>query len=580
MSRRLEKVSRNAGTVKIGAVKIAGHEGRRSAMIEMKCPHCGHQLRIADKYAGRKGGCKHCRGSFQVPHRDLSQSPVAVAPTKPMRVPIEPESTSLDSLRHRAPGPDEDLDSGLESRSSGAGPAGAFTGNEQSREAMESVVGLGCFFWGLAFFFPPVAFFWALFGAKGHPHRLRGIGVPVAMMLFAAGALGVGFLLSPDTEQLAQFAPAPGGPSPDEESYLTLEADLPPSETTAFTTVVESDSTSTGAPPSEAAAFTAARETVSASAGSPWVFLQLRGTYTSQQSISLSRSSFGEMEYQETLEAGKLFRVEEAIFDAAGAKWYHINKAGPEGTWGELWFNAAEVRADALSAVPPQWANQGPLGDVPLYPGMQLTALSELPWIYRFQDVNPDLMAGAEGTAQADAKTVEQFYKNELPNRGWFIEGFSSGVSDDFMFRGVTAMKGDLGLNLKMFAQGAETKVVIVTGPLPPLIDPAPVPAQSHVYPGMTVGPCTSLANLSGPLANVDPRRLTCLSGYVSAGIEEVESYYDTAYSRDGWTRTGSVSFDEVRSFTSEARNGAYAVFVHGAAEGGGSRIVIICAGN
>ncbi len=35
-------------------------------MIEMKCPHCGHQLRISDKYAGQQGRCKTCRGKFAV----------------------------------------------------------------------------------------------------------------------------------------------------------------------------------------------------------------------------------------------------------------------------------------------------------------------------------------------------------------------------------------------------------------------------------------------------------------------------------------------------------------------------------
>lgn len=29
-------------------------------MITTKCPHCGHTLRIPDKYAGKRGRCKHC----------------------------------------------------------------------------------------------------------------------------------------------------------------------------------------------------------------------------------------------------------------------------------------------------------------------------------------------------------------------------------------------------------------------------------------------------------------------------------------------------------------------------------------
>jgi len=41
--------------------------GKEAVMIEMNCPHCGHLLRIPDQYAGQKGGCKHCKGLFQVP---------------------------------------------------------------------------------------------------------------------------------------------------------------------------------------------------------------------------------------------------------------------------------------------------------------------------------------------------------------------------------------------------------------------------------------------------------------------------------------------------------------------------------
>ena len=37
------------------------------SMIEMKCPHCGHQLRIDDKYSGQVGACKACQQKITVP---------------------------------------------------------------------------------------------------------------------------------------------------------------------------------------------------------------------------------------------------------------------------------------------------------------------------------------------------------------------------------------------------------------------------------------------------------------------------------------------------------------------------------
>ena len=36
-------------------------------MIEMSCPHCGQALRIEEKYAGKRGACKHCQKPVTVP---------------------------------------------------------------------------------------------------------------------------------------------------------------------------------------------------------------------------------------------------------------------------------------------------------------------------------------------------------------------------------------------------------------------------------------------------------------------------------------------------------------------------------
>ena len=36
-------------------------------MITMKCPQCGKELHIEDKYAGQGGRCKKCGASMRVP---------------------------------------------------------------------------------------------------------------------------------------------------------------------------------------------------------------------------------------------------------------------------------------------------------------------------------------------------------------------------------------------------------------------------------------------------------------------------------------------------------------------------------
>jgi len=35
-------------------------------MLSLTYPHCGHQLRILEKYAGQTGACNKCRGKISV----------------------------------------------------------------------------------------------------------------------------------------------------------------------------------------------------------------------------------------------------------------------------------------------------------------------------------------------------------------------------------------------------------------------------------------------------------------------------------------------------------------------------------
>lgn len=56
--------------------------------IELTCPGCGKQLRLADEHAGKAGRCPACQATFQIPTPGQEQSPSSpfggTAPTQPL----------------------------------------------------------------------------------------------------------------------------------------------------------------------------------------------------------------------------------------------------------------------------------------------------------------------------------------------------------------------------------------------------------------------------------------------------------------------------------------------------------------
>lgn len=55
--------------------------------IELTCPGCGKQLRLADEHAGKPGRCPACQATFQIPAHGEAQTPASPfggsAPTQP-----------------------------------------------------------------------------------------------------------------------------------------------------------------------------------------------------------------------------------------------------------------------------------------------------------------------------------------------------------------------------------------------------------------------------------------------------------------------------------------------------------------
>ena len=60
-------------------------------MIEMVCPHCGHRLRIDEKFQGKRGACRHCQGTIEVPR-------FAALPTVGSTQPPDTPPVDLDSI--------------------------------------------------------------------------------------------------------------------------------------------------------------------------------------------------------------------------------------------------------------------------------------------------------------------------------------------------------------------------------------------------------------------------------------------------------------------------------------------------
>jgi hypothetical protein len=64
--------------------------------IELTCPSCGKQLRLADEHAGKAGRCPACQGTFQIPTASQQATPPPplggaafgnTAPTQPFAAP-------------------------------------------------------------------------------------------------------------------------------------------------------------------------------------------------------------------------------------------------------------------------------------------------------------------------------------------------------------------------------------------------------------------------------------------------------------------------------------------------------------
>ena len=145
-------------------------------MIELLCPECGHPLKVPERFIGQKAGCKHCKGRFIVPG---------------------PSSTETDAIEDPLPG--EDLMptsfSKLDTIDIDEGPS-AFDDAGPQPDTASASAGLGCLYWGLAFFVPPIALIWAAMLPSGDSQKPWALAASGVMTIVLALCFTLAFALS------------------------------------------------------------------------------------------------------------------------------------------------------------------------------------------------------------------------------------------------------------------------------------------------------------------------------------------------------------------------------------------------
>lgn len=97
--------------------------------IELTCPSCGKQLRLADEHAGKAGRCPACQATFQIPTHSEQQAPPSpfggAAPTQPFTsLPPSPAGNLFPQQPQQPPNPFASTSS-MQSPYGGANPYGS-----------------------------------------------------------------------------------------------------------------------------------------------------------------------------------------------------------------------------------------------------------------------------------------------------------------------------------------------------------------------------------------------------------------------------------------------------------------------
>lgn len=162
-------------------------------MIEMNCPHCGHQLRVRSKYAGRQGQCRHCQGFVDVPntYADILDEPERGPSDVSTVSPQLAASTALADLM--ADDEPEPVAPTLPM------PADAMA-SLLDEPPPQFYAPLGGYYWLLAVIVAPAALVRGFLLPNAHPQKKQAIIVPLVSLISVLFLLGIAIVVRPSIE--------------------------------------------------------------------------------------------------------------------------------------------------------------------------------------------------------------------------------------------------------------------------------------------------------------------------------------------------------------------------------------------
>lgn len=437
-------------------------------MIEMPCPHCGHHLRIKEKYAGREGRCEKCNGPIRVPEAGASSHPSE--PRLGMKAPPPPGggSTALENLQ---------VNDNWE-------PPPAVAGVETAASHQHSRV--GCLYWLLVVFFTPGALIWGIVLPKDHPQKAAAIIIPIFIMVLvpviALLIVGAGYFA---TKQLAVESESGYASESGEQATPTATiADVTAEELTPTTPLPDAqeasgaasaDYAATGLPPYPGMEFTTAPHAENA------MYPSLGVTDASVVSTFKGLTD-GDYEaisthFYEHLTANGWTIMNTGYGNPDNEEFFMYAQRGGErvgyATKAEngrvaVYWSLTDTSEDTPASTPssavasavhpsapavPSGTSNVPLAAFPRYGNVQFSPNTTPPAFTGFGGEKPDYLATYEGTVAANYKEVSEFYKEQLRQGQWHWISFGHMDAPDQHF----SSSGDAGNDLQFVLEGKPT---------------------------------------------------------------------------------------------------------------------------
>jgi len=384
-------------------------------MIKMNCPHCGHQLRIRSKFAGKQGLCKHCEGVIDVPNT------YADAPDESNEGPANDVGTLSTKMADATALADLMADDSPEPV---AAPVPlSSTKSTKILARSEAYKPLGCLYWFLAIFLTPAALIWGILLPSGHPQKKLAILVPVVLFVASVALVLVVFFALP----------------------IFLLATIDSGSASAATGVSEDGSIVVT--PSVVDMEVSPYRTVTLQTNSPSGMANDLTWRSSDPSIAKvvgnSRSAmvYGMAPGTATVTAENIATGQQAVAT----------------------INVSPASAPAAVSANQLYSDSG----LPRYPRltMEVVALSENELSGPLAQAKPSALTTYKGHVREDFETVTAFFYEELQNRGWTIDDYGYGDAENSETY-ILGSKDGVGIEYNTSRDVTRTRVVITIGPL------------------------------------------------------------------------------------------------------------------